>query len=1020
MQKILSLIIYFISFIIITLALLVFITENTNYISNTYTKPLISIVEKKSGLNLNINNLETRWHGLNVHIALKDFSLYKKDSSDILIEGERILLQFNLMSLLYSQRFIPYEINLVNSDITLDYINNKLYMKDYDLLDTYRPGDNANETILDTTKFRISDSNIQINDLDKEITHKLLNINMVVFNELDNIKIFSTFNHQDTTEVIHLASVFKINSSNKFDGIIFSRGINVNTSDLSILPSKLTASLDSIDYSLWAKIQDNAFIDVKGLLNIDSGKLENLLTKEKYHIEKLSTEIDYQNINNIKKIHLGKLNFKTKNNDYDSNNILMTIKDASLADIAVDEINLDDINYLTRIFPNFSKTLLFSSIKPFQGGVLSDLVIRDINDNRKRRYQVNFRSLNYQESNDFSLNNLTGRIIGESYFGTILIDSKNIDMSLSEDNFKIDSLIGNINYRSKDGNLILSSQDIYFNQNQAIKVYGNISKQNKKYKFNIRGDFKTIFKNLPSHYKEYIKESGLSVNSQYDLKYISVSSKKKRNSYGILNLNKLVLGNKNPDLSFNSDNLRIGFYDKYIYINEAEYYINNLPFQLSLDTKIRKNQVSYSMKSKGTVTADLIKHISNYNLFQSFTGESKTHMMLTYRNIDDINIRLKSDMQGMSFNMISPFKKVAQTKKNIDISFKLNNNKENPLNIIFEEYKLKILPNSNGLLIAINSPSIKGNLSLPDSIDTENRINAKLDYFDLNKFEGVADPMVYPFLNLEIYQAKINKYYFNNFVIRTAPASDGMVIERLSFDNNHLSMLGTGKWINSSNGQLTFFDASFSSGNFGTSLGNLGYSDVIKKGKLKSQLIGQWRGSPDIFSLDTFDGKIILDLKDGEFLQVTKQTKAIGQLLGLFSISSLQKRLTLDFSDFFSSGLSFETMNGEFIFLDSSAEVNNLVLKGTFGEMRINGSSSLKKRTHDQELIYIPDLSSMSLISGTLLGGPIGAVASIFYDKVLKEMGINTNQLAAVEYSIKGSWDNPEINVIESFKPIEN
>ena len=113
-------------------------------------------------------------------------------------------------------------------------------------------------------------------------------------------------------------------------------------------------------------------------------------------------------------------------------------------------------------------------------------------------------------------------------------------------------------------------------------------------------------------------------------------------------------------------------------------------------------------------------------------------------------------------------------------------------------------------------------------------------------------------------------------------------------------------------------------------------------------------------------------------------------------------------------------MNGEFIFLDSSAEVNNLVLKGTFGEMRINGSSSLKKRTHDQELIYIPDLSSMSLISGTLLGGPIGAVASIFYDKVLKEMGINTNQLAAVEYSIKGSWDNPEIKVIESFKPIEN
>jgi hypothetical protein len=39
----------------------------------------------------------------------------------------------------------------------------------------------------------------------------------------------------------------------------------------------------------------------------------------------------------------------------------------------------------------------------------------------------------------------------------------------------------------------------------------------------------------------------------------------------------------------------------------------------------------------------------------------------------------------------------------------------------------------------------------------------------------------------------------------------------------------------------------------------------------------------------------------------------------------------------------------------------------------------------------------MSLISGTLLGGPVGALASIFYDKFLEQIGIDTNQLAAVE-----------------------
>ena len=104
-------------------------------------------------------------------------------------------------------------------------------------------------------------------------------------------------------------------------------------------------------------------------------------------------------------------------------------------------------------------------------------------------------------------------------------------------------------------------------------------------------------------------------------------------------------------------------------------------------------------------------------------------------------------------------------------------------------------------------------------------------------------------------------------------------------------------------------------------------------------------------------------MTDGEFLQIQKETKVIGQLLGLFSIASLQKRLSLDFSDFFSSGLSFDKMNGEFVFEKSIASVNNLNLSGTFGEMNISGTSDIKQQTRDQKLTYIPDLSSMSLIS---------------------------------------------------------
>ena len=44
-----------------------------------------------------------------------------------------------------------------------------------------------------------------------------------------------------------------------------------------------------------------------------------------------------------------------------------------------------------------------------------------------------------------------------------------------------------------------------------------------------------------------------------------------------------------------------------------------------------------------------------------------------------------------------------------------------------------------------------------------------------------------------------------------------------------------------------------------------------------------------------------------------------------------------------------------------------------------------------------------------------------FLEKIRQQCpGINTNKLAAVEYSITGSWDKPNIKVIEAFKPLLN
>ena len=202
----------------------------------------------------------------------------------------------------------------------------------------------------------------------------------------------------------------------------------------------------------------------------------------------------------------------------------------------------------------------------------------------------------------------------------------------------------------------------------------------------------------------------------------------------------------------------------------------------------------------------------------------------------------------------------------------------------------------------------------------------------------------------------------------------------------------------------TEINAVITSSNLGQALTGLGYVGVLQGGDLDANLKAHWKGSLDDFSFSTAKGDLNFIIKNGQINELDKRTQAIGQVLGLFSISSIPKRLSLDFSDFFSKGLRFDDLTSDISLDNGIADTKRMLIRGSFGEMRLSGKSNLIDEIHDQTLIFIPDLSSTSLVTGAVLGGPIGAAASIFYDRLLKEFGLDTNKLAGIEYSIKGPW----------------
>jgi uncharacterized protein YhdP len=135
-----------------------------------------------------------------------------------------------------------------------------------------------------------------------------------------------------------------------------------------------------------------------------------------------------------------------------------------------------------------------------------------------------------------------------------------------------------------------------------------------------------------------------------------------------------------------------------------------------------------------------------------------------------------------------------------------------------------------------------------------------------------------------------------------------------------------------------------------------------------------------------------------------------GRVLGLLSLAEIPRRLTLDFSDFFQKGFSFNYARGDFVFNDGKATTDNLRINGPAAEIRISGNTGMREMVYDQRVEVLPKAGGILPAIGLLAGGPagaaVGAVAQAVLQKPLK-------QTTRVVYRVTGPWEKPEVKVIE-------
>jgi uncharacterized protein YhdP len=187
----------------------------------------------------------------------------------------------------------------------------------------------------------------------------------------------------------------------------------------------------------------------------------------------------------------------------------------------------------------------------------------------------------------------------------------------------------------------------------------------------------------------------------------------------------------------------------------------------------------------------------------------------------------------------------------------------------------------------------------------------------------------------------------------------------------------------------------------------LGYTGLFEGGKTHDVLDANWPGSPSALALANMRGTLKVNVSDGRIPEVPP---GMGRLFGLVSMAELPRRLTLDFGDVFGKGLAFDAITGDFALADGNATTDNLVIQGPAARISITGRTGLRSRDYDQQVTVVPHVGNSLPIVGAVVGGPIGAAAGIAMQGLL---GKGLNRAAGARYHIGGSWDDPEMTLVE-------
>ncbi len=193
----------------------------------------------------------------------------------------------------------------------------------------------------------------------------------------------------------------------------------------------------------------------------------------------------------------------------------------------------------------------------------------------------------------------------------------------------------------------------------------------------------------------------------------------------------------------------------------------------------------------------------------------------------------------------------------------------------------------------------------------------------------------------------------------------------------------------------------------GDYLERLGTGRTIRGGK--GRLVGRidWQGSPFELDYDSLGGRFKVAIEAGQFLKVEP---GVARLLGVLSLQTLPRRLTLDFRDLFQRGFAFDSITGDVAIRQGVARTNNLLMRGAQAAVLMEGEADIERETQDIRVVVVPEINAGTASLAYAAINPAIGLGTFLAQLVLRKPLI---QAGTREFQVSGTWDEPVIERLE-------